>query len=277
MWIAGLILVVVGVALYWTATAANDKANYMQATETSNVGDVISLIEEVRADMGGIGSSGYADAHELKGHVACDKPLIGEFSGTPGAIVNTRVEREIETLEEYEDSEGNLLTRWVRSSHTMSSNRQETVFFIDDGTGRMRVDPTSSHLDLIAVVNRFEQPQAVEHAAGSGQATISISGFSLSVPAQADAHDRRTLGYRFIEEALPIGQSLYVYGEIADTDDDGLVVRKPSDSSGRPYVLSTRGEEALVKAAQDSAAFRKWAGVAMAVGGAALTVVGFLR
>jgi len=277
MWIAGLILVAIGVAVFFSAAKASHKANYMQATETSKVGEVVSLIEEIRADMGDIGSSGYADAHEFKGKVVCDAPLTGEFSGKPAAIVNTRVEREIETLVEREDSQGNLTTEWVRSSDTMSSNRQETVFYVEDDTGRLRVDPTSSNLGLIGVLNRFEQPQAVEHAAGGGQATISISGFSLSVPAQADTHDRRTLGYRFIEEALPIGQSLYVYGEVVDTDNDGIVVRKPTDGKGRPYVLSTRGEEELVAAAKSSAGFRKWAGIAMAVGGAALTVIGLLR
>ena len=276
MWIAGLLLLALGAYLFLSSSRAKDRANYMQATETSQVASVTELIDEIRAEIPGPGSSGYADAHEFKGRVSCDTPLVGEFSGKPAAIVNTRVEREIETLTEREDAEGNIQTEWVRSTDVMSSNRQETTFFIQDDTGRLRIDPTGSNLALIKVVNRFEPPPAPDHT-GAGQATISISGFSLSVPTVADTHDRRTLGYRFVEEALPIGQSLYAYGEVVDTDNEGVLLRKPSDGKDRPYVLSTQSEEELVRAANQSAVFRKRAGVALAIGGAVLTVIGLLQ
>lgn len=273
LWI-GLILLAIGVPVFLSAGRAGDRALYAQATETSNVGDVLSLVAEVRSDMAelGGGTSGYAHIHEFKGRVVCDSPLTGEFSGRPAAIVNTRVERDVETLRESTDARGNETSRWVRSTETMSSNRQETVFFVEDASGRLRVDPSGGKLALTDVVNRFEQPQAVE-SAGGGQATVSISGFSVSVPAKSDTSDRRTLGYRFVEEALPIGQHLYVYGEVVDTADDGLVVRKPGQED-RPFILSTQGEERLVAAAKSSAGSRRWIGIALAVAGAALVVAG---
>jgi hypothetical protein len=273
IWV-GLVLVVVAIVLFVLSRKAGDRALFMQATETKPIGEIRALVAEIAADLGP-GGTGYAEFAEFKGTVVCDNPITGEFSGAPAAVVRTRVERQIETLRETRDSQGNVRTEWHRSSETLSSNNQEAEFHIDDGSGRLRVNPKGARLDLVKLVDRFEPPGAVEGMRG-GQFAVSMGGYSLSVGGIHGA-DRRTIGYRFVEEALPVDRRVYALGEVADTE-EGLVLRKPSDDDKkRPYVLSTKSEEELVKAAKSSAVWMKLGAAVLGLGGIALAVFGLIR
>ncbi len=269
LWV-GLILVVAAVVLFVLSKKSESKAFEMKATETSRVGDLQGLMAEIAADMPGGGGSGYSDFVELKGTIVCDQPVTGEMSNQPVALYETRVERQIETRREVRDSQGNVRTEWSKSTETVSSNRRDATFYLDDGTGRLRVRPEGADLQLETIVDRFEQPSAVEQGASlaiGGMRLAVGSGFGMSM-----GSDRRTIGYRFIERVLPIGRPLYALGEVADTD-DGLVLRKPADKD-KPFLLSLKSEEELVRSAESSAKWLRIGAVALGVGGIALAVIG---
>lgn len=273
--IFGLILSAIGVALFVMSGRAGKRAVLMTGTETKRIGEVSSLVDEIRAELPGGDGSGFSEFAELKGEVACPSPIVGELSRQPGAIVETSVQRVIETRRETRDSDGDVTVSWVKSHETLSSNRKESPWFLDDGTGQLRVSVQGAKLELEKVVDKFEPPGAVEP--GAGQMTIGYGGLSFSLGGALSSHtaDRRTVGYKFEERLLPVGRRLYAMGEIADTS-DGLVLRKPSDED-RPYLLSLKSEDELVASSLSSA---RWMGIgaaALGVGGIALVVIGLLQ
>lgn len=269
LWV-GLILIAVAVAMFVFSRKAADKALFMKATETKKVGDVRSLIDEVGAELGG-GSTGYTEIVEFKGRFVTDEPIVGSFSGKPAAIVVTRVERQYEERAEVRDSNGNYRTEWRRGSETVGGDRQTARFWLDDGTGRVRVDPNGASLDLVRVVDRFEPPNNVESLSG-GRMALRLGGVSLSIGGVGS--DRRTVGYKFTEEQLPIDVAAYVLGEVADTE-EGLVVRKPADEDKkRPFVVSTKSEAELVRGAESSAKWLRIGSYVLAAGGGVLALMG---
>lgn len=272
LWV-GLILAVIGGVLLFVSTRAAGRAQHMSTIETSRVGDIVSLVNEVKAELPGE-STGYHDYVELKGSVACDAPVMGELSGLPAALVETTVKRRYEERREVRDSDGRVTTRWETRTETVSNNKRESPFYLDDGTGRVRVLATGASLDLDEVVDRFEPANAVEVSSG-GNVAISFGRMSISLGGGRWGNDRRTLGYQFTERIMPVGRPLYVLGEVADTP-DGLLMRKPQDGSKRPYLVSLKSEEELVQKAQSSAKWQKIGGVALIALGVVLALVGII-
>lgn len=273
MAIVGGILVAVGALLAFFSRRSGGRAALMKATETSRIGELTSLVDEIRADLPGSDGTGFTQFVELKGRVVCDEPVMAELSAQQVAIADTRVERIVETRHEVRDSQGHVRTEWRKTHETVSQNRREAVFHIDDGSGRVRVSTAGAKLDLEKVVDRFEQPGVVEQGA-TGQLTVGIGSFRMAIGSMAGG-GRRTVGYRFEERVLPTQRELYVLGEVADTS-DGLVLRKPEER-GRPFLLSLKNEDEVVRSTESSARWMKIGGGLLAVAGIALVVIGLLR
>ncbi|MFO0751158.1 MAG: E3 ubiquitin ligase family protein [Myxococcota bacterium] len=215
---------------------------------------------------------------EVKGKIVCDEPIRGELSDKMAAIVETEVLRVYERREERRDPQGNVRTEWRKGEETVSSNRRESPFWIDDGTGRLRVKTTTKGVDLEKVVERFESASSVESGFG-GHLTLSVGRFQLSVAGGGyDGASSRTLGYKFIERALPAGKNVYAIGEAAHIEDDGLVLRAPTDEDKKkPFMVSLRTEEEIVRSSEKSALVLRIVGGVLAAGGAALIVFGIIR
>ncbi len=264
----GLALIVGGIVGLVMAFLAARKVRVITATRTSRLSDLIPQFEAVRAELGGDASEMHQTA-ELKGVVECDAPVTGELSQKPAAMVHTRVSRKVEVLRQSTDKHGNTRQRWVQQTEHVHSNEVEAPFYLNDGSGRIRVRPAGASLDLTEVVDRFEQAGAVEQS--SGRIALGSFSFSFSTPLGSS---KRTLGYRFEESILPLGAELYVLGDISDTG-DGLAVRDP-DRDGRPYIVSTKGEEALVRSGRSTAKWGKIGGGAAICIGIATGAVGLI-
>ena len=186
-------------------------------------------------------------------------------------MVRTRITRDVETRETYRDSHGNRKTRWKKSTQTVHSSDLDAPFDLQDDTGRVRVIPREARLDLVTAVDRYEQGDP-HQTQSQNEMTMSFAGFSFAVSGYG-GDGRRTLGYRYLEEILPLDHRLYVLGEVADTE-DGIVVRKPTeDRSKTPYIVSTKTESELVEAASgESKKYRIVAGVLVVIG---LGLVGY--
>jgi hypothetical protein len=274
--IAGIIFVLLGLGLVFWSRKKKQGAAVMATTETSRVGDLAALVQSVRAEMPGGGSSGYAEVVELKGTVGCDQPVTGELSGQVAAICDSRVVRVVESRHEVRDSNGSTRTEWRKTEEVVSQNRREAIFYLDDGTGRVRVLPGGAKLDLEKVVDRFEPPGGAEQGLGD-KLTVGYGAFRVAVGglAMAMGGHRRTVGYRFEERILPVGKPLYALGEVADLD-DGLVLRKP-EKKGGSYLLSLKSEAELVASASKAARWMAVGGVALGVLGGVLAVIGLVR
>lgn len=277
LWV-GLILVIIALVLFLLSRRSEAKVHYVKATETTKVGALQQLVGEVAADMPDGVALGFKDYVELKGRIACDAPLRGELSDQVGAVIETEVIRVFERREETRDAQGHIRTEWRRSEETLSSNRREAEYWIDDGTGRIRVK-ASRGVELIKAVDRFEPPQVQSDSGFGGQLSIGSGRFQISIGSgRWDVDTQRTLGYRFVERLLPINKPVYAIGEAAVTEDEGLVFRPPTeDDKKKPFMVSPRTEEEIVKSAEKSATILRVIAVVLALGGVALAVFGIAR
>ena len=268
MLILSVVLIALGCVLLVLSNRSRTKANAMAGTETSRIGELLELVKAVRSDLGAGESSGYSEYCELKGEIVCNAAVTGEFSGQQLAMVETRVTRVYETRREERDDQGHVRTTWSKGSDTLSQNTQTAEFFIDDGSGKVRVRPPAKGVELLELVDRFEPPTAVETR--SGQLSLGNGAFELSIPTFRSGSSRRLLGYKFTEKGLPIGRRAYALGHITDTE-EGLVMHD-NDAPEKPFILSLRSEEELVASSERNAKWLRFGGYVAALLGVALAV-----
>lgn len=280
LWV-GLVLLAVAALLLFLSKRSEAKVLYVKATETSKIGAIEKLVGEVAADMPDGLATGYKEYVEVKGRVVCDEPLRGELSDQSGAIVETDVIRVAERREEIRDAQGNIRTEWKKHEETVSSNRRESPFWVDDGTGRLRIKSAGGKgIELVKVVERFQEANANDGGSGfGGQVTLSMGRFQMSLGSgRWDPSSSRTLGYKFIERVLPVGKPVYAIGEVAATEDEGLVLRPPTDEDKKkPFMVSPRTEEEIVKASEKNAKILRIVAIVVAALGAGLVVFGIIR
>lgn len=132
---------------------------------------------------------------ELKGSARCATPLTSEITGQPCVYYRSVTRREYERTSL--DSKGHASRQ--RGSETIAENEQRVPFVLEDGTGRVTVNPFGAEIDARKLVDRFEP-----HAAPGGTITIGVSiQFS---------GDSRTLGYRKVEHAALVDRPVYMLG-----------------------------------------------------------------
>jgi hypothetical protein len=276
----GLILIALAGLLVWLAKRAADKVLFMRATETTKLGTLFETIKQVRDELGG-GPSELREYVELKGTVRCDQPLKGELSGQAAAVVETSVVRETEFMREDRDANGRVTQRWETRSESVHQTSLKAPFVLDDGTGQIEVRADGADFTLQQVVDRFEAPNSVE----AGGSMLRFGSFQVGFGGGYGGYgsmgsNYRVKGYRFRESILPVGGRVYALGEIADTD-EGLSLHKPTAAkegeTTKPYVLSVKSEEELVAAGQQNAKWLKIGGIASAVIGLVLAVVGLVQ
>jgi hypothetical protein len=62
---------------------------------------------------------------------------------------------------------------------------------------------------------------------------------------------RRTLGYKYEEQIVPVGKPIYVLGEASDAGGQ-LAIRKPT-KKGTSFIVSLKSEEELTRSAAGTA------------------------
>ncbi|MSP91310.1 MAG: hypothetical protein EXR79_05850 [Myxococcales bacterium] len=266
----GIIAAAIGGLLFFLAKRANERVHHMKATDTARIGEVRARVDAVRTELGG-GPSELREYLEFKGTVACLRPLRAELSGQAAAIVQTTVTRDFEQYVDSRDSQGNVTSRWERRSDTVHSTRLEAPFQIDDGSGGLDVRPSGADATLQTVVDRQEQAGAVEMGGGLRFGSLSVGLGIQPFP----AGQVRVIGYRLREAILPVGAQVYALGEVSDTG-DGLALHKPG-TGDKPFVLSVKSEEELVRSSQSSAKGLVIAGWVLVAGGVVLALVGAVQ
>ncbi|HTX73968.1 MAG TPA: E3 ubiquitin ligase family protein, partial [Rectinemataceae bacterium] len=202
MLILGVVLAAAAVALFIVGRVMAAKMALIRGTETSKA----SVIEaEAKAVADEIGSGSYAKLVEVQGTAQCESPLLAEFSNTPCIHFETTVVREYEESYVQTDSDGRSSTGTRRGSETLSTSKRSCPFFVEDGSGRIEVDPTGAEFHLETTVSRFEP----------GEGERRVGSYVLRV-ALAAGGGRRTIGYRFTERCFPVGRKAYVLGEATD-------------------------------------------------------------
>ena len=231
------------------------KAALMSRTRTSSASEVSTLSPGTSV--------------EVEGTLRCEEPLVSEMAEVRCAYFDSRVTREYSGAND-DDAASN------RSSETLAESVRAVAFFVEDGTGNVRVHPEGSEVDAQKVVDRFE--------------TSANPGFALGGVRVPVEEDDDTLGYRYTESVLPVDAPVYVLGVVREDGDigasatpvdapvealplvggGGLEMNLPSPRDReRRFVISHRSEEAL---GRELARTTFWMGVG-AIGALTLAVI----
>jgi hypothetical protein len=255
------VLAVAALVLFVIGRSLRSKVAEISGTETSSAASIAELASAVAKD---IGAGSFADRVEVKGKAVALEPLTADFSGTAVVWYECVVTRQWE--EEYweTDKDGNRHRRTRSGTDTVSSIRREPLFEIDDGSGRIAVDPRGAQLEAENSWSSFE-------AAGAGRSSMTVGSFVFN--ALAAAGGRRTIGYRFTERSIPVGRELYVLGSASD---QGGRLRIVKPEKGR-FIVSTRSEEAIVKGSKTGILWLDISSGLAAAGAVVALAVGLFR
>lgn len=268
--IIGFVLIGVAVGLWFYRKSQMEKSFNMRYQETNTAKDIWDNYEDI---VKAVGNGNYTEIVEVKGIGVSDHPLIGEYSGKPVLYYKTSLIHEYEVQEQERDSNGR--SRWVtvRRSEIISSNEQASPFYIDDNSGKkILVNASEAEKITHKIVDRFERELSQSYlnqnrGTSWGEQLINFIG-------DINRTNSRTIGYRFVEEAIPINARLYVYGEASDRDGELMIV-KPKDRK-QNFIVSVKSEEELVKSAESTAKALLIGAIACAVLGVAAIVYGIL-
>jgi hypothetical protein len=219
-------LVVVGIILFFMRKKYLDTVMEIKYIQTSKIKDIIDNHKSISGELG---KGNYSETVEVKGLSKSNKPLKSEHKKVDCVWYRSNIIREYEEEVEVTDSQGNRRRETRRGSETVSTVENAIPFEVDDGTGSIKI--TSGGADIVSkqIYNEFKPGEY----SGSFRITLGLGS------------GRRTIGYRYTEDVIPIDQNLYILGEASDKDGE-LVIKKPSDKK-KKFIVSVKSEEELIK------------------------------
>jgi hypothetical protein len=261
--VIGVVLILGAVGLFIASCAQTRRRAQIQSTETSTS----RQLAERAAGAGGPGS--FRQAAEVKGTIECADPLVSELSGTSCIAYTMEVTREYEEQYWHNDQNGNKVQGTRRGTDRVAHAARRVAFAVRDAAGSIAVDPDGAKLVDEEVFSQYRPGDGFGPSFQVGNGSFSLSTFA------ALGAGRRTIGYRFVERAIPVGRAVYVLGEATD-EGGALRVRKPA-ALGLSFLVSLKSEEQLLQST-GRAAVGLLAGAAVAVAaGAAGVVYGIIR
>ncbi len=266
MLIAGIVAAVIGAILLIVRTGQVKKGALIAGTETSRVGELQETAKGVAQE---IGAGSFNQFVEIKGTIVCDTPLTSELAKLPCVHYSMTVTREWEETYWDKDSEGRSVQRTRRGSDIVASNSRSTVFYVDDGSGRIRVNPEGAELIKEKAFSQFQPGEAQGSTLRIGSLTFNIGNIALSL-----GGGRRTLGYRYEEHIIPVGKPVYILGEASDAGGE-LTLIKPAEK-GKKFLISVKSEEELMKGISTAKLVLLIIACLLIAGGAVLIVLNFL-
>jgi hypothetical protein len=237
----GVIVIAGGVGLLLARKSQMNKRLELRFAQTSTAQKIRENCESIAKDLG---KGNYIATVELKGVAQCDSPLTAEHSKTPCVWYEVTTTREYE--EKVQQKGSGSATR--RGSETVVSRQDATRFSLSDETGTILVDPEGAKIVPKVSFDEFKPEYGLFGGGG-----------------------RKTVGDRYKEKIVPVGQPLYVLGEASDLD-GVLAVRKPT-TDGR-FIVSVKSEEELVRGYAGWAKFFHIAGIAALILGLILIFYG---
>jgi hypothetical protein len=221
MGIVGVLLIIVGVVLFFIARNAGSRLAAMNAANTFD-NRTLKLVHRKIVDA--LDPTAFVQPAEVEGTVSCEQPLYGPVSGRPLAAFRHVRMRVYE--ESVEESTGANQTRQVikRQESTVADSDQRVPFSVNDASGATMVLPEGAEIDLSETANRFEE---------------------INEPWRGKT---RTLGYRDIESGLELGSKVYVLATAVDRNEEPVMAKHPSKPDAL-FLISRRSERELAEEA----------------------------
>ncbi|HEX8104737.1 MAG TPA: GIDE domain-containing protein [Solirubrobacteraceae bacterium] len=262
MIIGGVIcLALSAVALYFFFDARGT-LQAAQKSETLTCGEIDELSQ---AAAEAVGAGSFSHACEVAGVAvgAEHGPLHAPESGVECIWHRSTVTEHYWDWER--DSDGDR--RRVRKERQLSSHASETAFIVDDGTGKIPVDPRGADIDgEEKVVDRMEDADDGRSGGGSGFASL-VANLGQSLMG-GDS----TIALEYEEWVIRSGARVYALGEVRD---DGGRVRLAKPAKGK-MIISTRSEEEVTGSARKTMTLAAVGAGVLDLAGIGLIVAGLL-
>ena len=258
--IIGGILIVVGVfcSIYFPMRIKNKNIE-IQFTQTTPISELIAILtENAKA-----GLEGYRHYVELKGQTEKDTLQKTPFSEKEVAYYNANLYQVFEEMVTFSDSTGRH--QRLKKSESLMTNQKSTgsIALKDAQSGeKVYIDISQSglQLDTLKTLDNFEPVNNMQK-------------YSFFNSIRYNPMGSRTLGFRMIENTIPLGQSLYVLGE-ACLDGARVNIGRPRDSK-KPFIVSVKNEAEIVQGNKTGAKVALVFGILLAVAG--ILVMIFVR
>ncbi|MBK9192638.1 MAG: E3 ubiquitin ligase family protein [Crocinitomicaceae bacterium] len=232
--IGGAVVALIGLILWISKNKKEGKSALISVTETSKISEINENFQSMISSMG---NGNFTHFCEVKGVAHSDSPITSELAKKSCVYYSAKVVHEYEKLEERRDSNGRVTRNWVKKSDTVSDNTQwASGFGVKDETGFILIDPAKAEIHAIQVYSNFERDPHKD-----ALLKFKIGGVSFGL-GDTDPN-RRTLGYRYTETAIPVNQNLYVLGDANDRE-GRLHMSKPKESR-YPFIVSTKSESEI--------------------------------
>jgi hypothetical protein len=261
MLIAGLVLIGVAAGLLWFAQTRRKLHAEVAGTETSRCGDLDQLSRQVAGETG---PGQFRQKCELAGSAQPEtQPVKAPFSGQEAVWYRTKVTHHYR--ERVRRKRGNdYVTEWDDRTTVVAEEESQAPFQLDDGSGRVLIDPRGAKLDEIEEsFDRFEP----DTSGGSG-GSVEFLGMKFETSSGSES-----VGFQREEWIIRPNRRLYVLGEVSDAS-GRLQVSKPT-GDGR-FLISTRSEEQIAAGAKKAVTWSTIGAAVAGLAGVVLVVLGIL-
>jgi len=266
--IIGVILIGLGIFLFFRRKRLQEDLTSYMISREATVAELKAEFDEVSE---GIGRGHYTQIIALHGHIESPNPLKSELTRQDCVKYRTVVERDWEEDYQERTEQGDIVRRTRRGSDTVTHNEQEQPFYVNDGTGSIRVSPGGAEIDLVKVTERYEP---VNYRQFSGP--VSIGNLHLNLM-QGLSSQRRLLGYRYQEWVLPVGRRVFIHGEVSDSGGE-LTFQKPGDpEKDEPYTISLKSKSELIHSTKQKLKTLLILSVLSFIAGVVLIIIGLMQ
>lgn len=189
-----------------------------------------------------------------EGAVQVQAPAIAPVSGKPCVYFEIELVQEWTKTVVTEDG-----VKEEKGTSTLSTTKNGAVFYVNDGSGPMGVDPRQG-MD-VELEKSFEQSQAMSHG------TFTMGQFHAHVPHAGDGKTGRSV--KVIEKIVPADGKMFVLGHV----DPFRNITKPQTMLGS-LIASRKGRDALLGATKRNATIGFVAGALFLLPGGAMAAFG---
>jgi len=252
--IFGIILGIIALGLGFNAFHQRRKA----AALSSVVRRDIEFLQELASSMRETGFKNYLSM--VKGKIRCDAPLHSELSKTPCVYYRMSVTRETRETYDSTDAQGKTETKTRTLREVVASNQRAVNFYLNDGTGEIRVEPNAAEFIGEQVLSRYEAA-----APSAPVASLQWGDFQLSLPQTQN----QVLGYALEETAIPLSSELYVIGSVSEQAGE-LYLSKGKEQ----FLISVKSDSELLQQRQNNAKWSLIIAVVLAVAAVLVFIFG---
>lgn len=236
--IGGILIIGGGILGFIVPRKMKNKNIEIKFLKTIPIGE----LKEILTSNAEAGLEGYRHYSELKGKAGSDDPQKTPYSNKEVAYYNASLYQVYEETETYRDKKGVTHRRVKKSQSLISSHKSSNLITLKDSASgnKVYIDAGQSglKLDTLKTFSKFEP-------------SINKRKYGFLDNLKYNAMGSKTLGFKMIENTIPLGQSLYLLGE-ALLEGKKINILRPRDSK-KPFILSVKSEDDIVRSNNRSA------------------------